>query len=133
MRVGYTPIKSRCAAFEVHSYNIQVMPKAPRSRRWTFTLNNYQEVDESTLQSLVGPSMDITYLVYGREEAPQTGTQHLQGYLELSSKRTMKGLRRLTASLSNRPHLEIARGDQASNRVYCSKSGDYTELGTPNF
>lgn len=96
-----------------------------RVKRWTFTLNNYTEDEESLLRGHVGQGL-VTYLIYGQETGEQ-GTPHLQGYLELNAK---KGLRTLKRSLGvERIHLEAARGSLEQNRTYCSKEGSVTELG----
>jgi len=85
---------------------------------WVFTLNNYSPADEALLQS-----MPFTYLLYGRELAPSTGTPHLQGYIQLKTK-----LRRSALCKLIQCHWEPAKGDVFS-QDYCKKSGDYVELG----
>ena len=51
-----------------------------QSKSWCGTVNNYSEIDEDMLKSLVDKGM-ATYLVYGHEVAPGTGTLHLQVYV----------------------------------------------------
>ncbi len=46
------------------------------SRRWCFTINNPTFHHEQLLQAI-----DCTYIVWGRERAPSTGTRHLQGFV----------------------------------------------------
>lgn len=93
----------------------------PRSRGWCFTLNNYDEEDETRLQALV-----CRYLVYGREEAPETGTRHLQGFIYFDNPRTFGGVRTL---LGERAHVEATRGSAQQNREYCIKDGSFFECG----
>jgi len=85
-----------------------------QTRRWIFTLNNYSEEDVKHFKAL---SDVVTYVVFGKEVG-ENGTPHLQGYLELKTKRRMKGVKEL---LCDRVHLEIARGTQEENKAYCSK------------
>lgn len=54
------------------------MTRGPMVTRWVFTLNNYDEVEESILQQAVDAGL-LRYLYYGHEIAPSTGTPHLQG------------------------------------------------------
>ncbi|AJD07535.1 replication-associated protein [Sewage-associated circular DNA virus-21] len=91
------------------------------SRAWCFTLNNYSEDD---LFEISG--WDCKYVVYGVEVAPETGTRHLQGYC------MFLGVQRLSAvkKLLETAHWEIARGSPLQNRTYCTKEGDFVEVGT---
>lgn len=96
--------------------------RAVRSKRWCFTLNNPTEAEEQLLhlQSLTLPQ-DWSYLITGKELGASL-TPHLQGYLELRSKKTLRGLKRCHPILQ-RAHLEVAKGNGQSNREYCSKDG----------
>lgn len=103
------------------------MPRL-RSKRWLFTLNNYTEEEEQSLQGLVLPDGELTYLVYGREIG-DSGTPHLQGYCETRSKRGLRGMKRL---IGNRAHLEKANGSSQENKDYCTKEDEnYFEGGSP--
>lgn len=96
-----------------------------QSKYWCFTLNNYTEEDEEKIQGFVPES--ATYLVYGRERAPSTGTPHLQGYVELKKRLRRNQLHGLFPRISWRRR----RGtpDQASN--YCKKEDtSFFEAGT---
>ena len=94
-------------------------PQPSGFHNWVFTLNNYTPADEALLQS-----MPFSYLLYGRELAPSTGTPHLQGYIQLKKK-----LRRSALLKYINMHWEPARGS-VQDQDYCKKSGDYVELGT---
>jgi len=63
----------------------------------------------------------------GKERA-ETGTPHLQGYLELGRSRRLGGVKQLLGS--DRFHLEKARGTGLEASQYCKKEGDYFEVGT---
>lgn len=88
------------------------------SRNWCFTLNNYTEEEEAAIKA-----WEVKYIVFGHEVAPETGTPHLQGYVE------WKGTKKLTTlkKLNDHIHWEIAKGDRNDNRTYCTKGTDIYE------
>lgn len=92
-----------------------------RSRRWCFTLNNYTDADITKLRAL-----DFRYLVFGKETAPETGTPHLQGFVIWRNAKTFSSTKE---ALGQEAHIEPAMGSVESNVTYCSKSGDFEELG----
>lgn len=67
----------------------------------------------------------IYYAIWGKEIAPTTGTPHLQGYVAFVERTAFSTIRRLLPG----SHIENARGDPSTNRVYCRKDGDFTEFG----
>lgn len=96
----------------------------PRSRYWCFTLNNYDLEDEADIQA----ARNLQYLVYGREVG-ENGTPHLQGYIEFTDRVRMATIKNRTNC--QEMHLEVAKGNAAQNRVYCTKQGSYHEEGIP--
>ncbi len=96
-----------------------------RGTRWTLTLNHYTPEHLIDLKALVDQKK-ITYLCYGLERASTTGTPHIQGYLQLPKKLRLNGLK---AMLPGSPHLELAKGTLQQNITYCSKDGEFFELG----
>lgn len=92
-----------------------------RSRGWTWTLNNPTEAEEESIRAL-----DVQYVVYGKETAPETGTPHLQGYVYVGT--SVKSLAQMKI-LIPRAHLEVTKGTAMENRTYCIKDGDYFEKG----
>lgn len=96
-----------------------------RSRKWCFTLNNYSEEDIKNLESLY-PEM-VSYIIFGKEIAPTTGTPHLQGFLYMKRAVSLATIKRNISSQTI--HLEIARGSFAENIAYCSKEGSFIEKG----
>lgn len=87
-----------------------------KSATWCFTLNNPTAEDTALLEAL-----PTTYLVYGREKAPTTGTPHLQGYLRFASKRVMPKIK---------AHWTKAKGTDKQNFDYCTKEDSaYFEKG----
>lgn len=92
------------------------------STKWGFTLNNYTDEEEAHLQGL-----DVRYICYGREIAPETGTPHLQGVLALNGKQRLSWLR---ANVSDRAHwYRIRRGSGDNPVIYAKKDGDFFEKG----
>lgn len=92
------------------------------SRGWCFTLNNWT-ADEYKAVTEGG----FDYLVVGREMGEQ-GTPHLQGYMYLKGRgRRLGGVKKLAGFA--RAHLEPAAGNAEQNFLYCSKGGDFVEMG----
>nr|WAE42972.1 MAG: replication associated protein [Cressdnaviricota sp.] len=96
-------------------------PKHPRHRNWCFTVNNPTDTD-----NLVLLSIECKYIIFGEETAPQTGTQHLQGYVVFESAVTFASAK---SRLPQGCHLEAANGNSEQNIAYCSKEGKITERG----
>lgn len=94
-------------------------------RRWCFTLNNYTQAE---LDSILAWT-DHRYLIVGREgeasDAVPAPTPHLQGFVIWNASRRFSALKRL----QDRCHWELARGSTLSNFDYCSKEGNFQELG----
>jgi len=91
------------------------------AKTWTFTKNNY---DSNDIQFFIEWS-DFTYMVFGRETAPTTGTPHIQGYFTLSKAVRPSYLKRV---LPKGTHFEAARKCELANTRYCTKSGNYTVI-----
>lgn len=91
--------------------------------RWTWTLNNPTEAEALHLKGL---KEGQSYICYGLEIAPETGTPHLQGYVEYKNRVTMT---RLKKDISPRIHVELSQGTGQQNREYCSKDGVFEEYG----
>lgn len=90
----------------------------PRARGWCFTLNNYNSVDLDTLNTL---KSSLDQYIYGFENAPETGTPHIQGYLYWKNPRNFDYVK----SLLPNAHIEKAKGTPADNGKYCSKCGNF--------
>jgi len=86
-----------------------------RSRSWCFTVNNFTAADWFSVKAMCTPA------AYGicEEEVGDKGTPHLQGYVRFPNAKTMQQMRKFVP----RAHLEVAKGNDAQNRLYCSKSG----------
>jgi len=90
--------------------------------RYAFTLNNYTNADLMRLREL---AREVKYLIFALEEAPTTGTPHLQGYVVFP--RTIR-LQPAKAKIGQNAHLEACRGSSIQNRRYVLK----LDTDTPN-
>jgi len=97
------------------------------AKHWVFTLFviNSREEDENLLRAFM--EEHCSYMIYGFESCPSTGRDHFQGYFVLKEK---KRFRQIKDVLPPEIHLELAKGSLEDNIKYCSKSGDFKELGT---
>ncbi len=102
-----------------------------RGSRFCFTYQSQTNETDQLMIVACASGMangDMIYVIWGIEAAPTTGRRHLQGYMETPE--TV----RFTAALNLLPagcHLEIAKGDAASNVTYCKKEGDWRDYGAP--
>lgn len=83
----------------------------PGSLRWCFTVNNPLHWRPVWLPDL------MDYLVWEIEHGEQ-GTEHVQGYIRFKTRRTQTAVK---GFLTDRAHVEVARGSEEDNRRYCSK------------
>ncbi|XP_037704550.1 uncharacterized protein LOC119543674 [Choloepus didactylus] len=95
--------------------------------RWCFTLNNPTEEEKAKIKSI---DEHCKYLVVGLEHGSENHTEHLQGFVNLRKKLRLSGVEQL---ISERAHFERAKGDDASNKRYCSKECLFHEFGEPQF
>jgi len=88
------------------------MTTTKRVRAFCWTLNNYTPIEVQALKNV-----PCKYVVWG-EEKGESGTPHLQGYIEMASASTIECMKRV---LGPRTHVEHRLGTpkQASN--YCLK------------
>lgn len=90
-----------------------------RSYGFCFTLNNYNEEEYNELLS-----MDCRYVIIGKEVG-ESGTPHLQGFVQFNSLKTLSGLKKV----NGRAHWEATKGSIDQNVAYCSKDGCFEERG----
>lgn len=99
-------------------------------KAWCFTLHDYTDKNEATLQLLGDPKKDpkFSYLCYGREKCPSTNRLHLQGTLILFKKLRLKNLKELIGD----PRIALfkRRGTAKEASDYCKKDGDFYEVGS---
>ena len=97
------------------------MTENKRSRSWCYTLNNYPLIAMSLIRRT-----PAKYHIMGRETG-ESGTRHLQGYIEFRNGKTMSAVKKLPGF--RRMHLEIRRGTSREAADYCKKDGDFWEEG----
>ncbi len=90
-----------------------------QSRKWCFTLNNYNLSDINTIIQAFQQKKWL--YIFGEEIAPTTGTPHLQGYLEHKNAIMAKTIKNIHNSLN----LRKAKGNIKENYIYCSKDGKF--------
>jgi len=93
--------------------------KEERAIAWCFTWNHAPE-DWITLF----PPL-VSYLVGGKELA-DTGTPHIQGYVEFKTRKTLNALKKLWPAV----HFEVRKGTSDQAADYCKEDGDFVEMGT---
>lgn len=93
------------------------------ARTWVFTLNNPEEEDETLLEDAVGRK--VRYICWGAEIA-ETGTPHLQGYMELHNVSRISGFKKMAAPFQ-KMHLELRKGSRDQAREYCMKGNQSHE------
>ncbi|AUM61711.1 Rep [uncultured virus] len=85
-------------------------------RHWCITVfdieNFYVDLDQDQWK-------DIRYLVYQIEKCPDTGKEHIQGYVEFKKLIRMAGVKKLFNDKTM--HLEKRRGTRDEARAYCMK------------
>lgn len=87
--------------------------------RWVFTLNNWTQDEYNKLCDI-----PYRYMVIG-SEVGESGTPHLQGYVHLSKRMRLSGLK----PYSPRAHWDVARGTGPQASDYCKKDGTFEEFG----
>lgn len=100
-------------------------PRDNKAKRWVFTLNNWTANELQTI--LDSARTNASYAVVGREQG-EGGTPHLQGYIEWNSAIRFTTCKNRLGG--DRLHIEVAKGDAQQNRTYCTKEGDFEEIGT---
>lgn len=90
-----------------------------KSRKWCFTLNNYDKDEYEELVNSITSRNSYLYII--GKEVGESGTPHLQGYIEGKNQISFNTLK----NINKRLHLEKAKGTQEQNYKYCSKDGDY--------
>jgi len=95
-----------------------------RVRAWCFTLNNYTVGDVTFFSETL--SKDASYLVVGKEVG-ESGTPHLQGYVEFTNARRGSAMRKL---FGGKAHWEVRRGTPEQASDYCKKDNVFVTFGT---
>lgn len=97
--------------------------RTTKFRAFVYTLNNY--TDEELQQAT---DFECQYHVFGKEVG-DSKTPHLQGYIELKSRKSLVSLKKI--NFLARAHIERRMGTQKQAIDYCKKDGDVVETGEP--
>lgn len=89
--------------------------RAIPSKKWCFTLNNYEKND---LEILETKFLGHKYIM--GKEVGENGTPHIQGYIEFADKK-----RPIEFIKDKRIHWEKAKGNKEANLKYCSKDDNF--------
>lgn len=98
--------------------------------RWCFTVNNPVS-DDLPKVWFANSDGQILGLIYEPEEG-ESGTHHLQGYLELKPNprnKNGRSLKWMKDNIDKHAHWAVARGSLEQNVDYCSKEGNHIILG----
>lgn len=102
-------------------------------RSWCFTLNNPSAAAIDKIKSFKDFPESYRYVILQTETGTQESTTHLQGYLELSKRKRLSGVKKILP----RAHWEARLGTQLEAITYCKKTesrvkdGWSYEWGTP--
>lgn len=91
--------------------------------RWCFTLNNYTDFEYSSIVYIFEAKARL--FIIG-DEVGDSGTPHLQGYVEFKQKCRPLGLFSF-----KRIHWEKSKGSKEENIAYCSKQKVLASFGLP--
>jgi len=100
--------------------------RGAQSKRWVFTAQVGGDGQPAATWEPTWSPDHMSYMVFGRETAPSTGQRHIQGYVRCKTTRRAVGVMHL---LGLNMHVEPAKGNEAQNREYCIKEGNFTEHG----
>lgn len=90
-----------------------------RSKKWCFTINNYDQSQIDQVVTLVS-RQNVVHWVYGFEEG-KSGTPHIQGFIQFRNVQRGSFMRRALPGA----HLTKAKGTEQDNLRYCSKDGNF--------
>nr|WPV87697.1 replication-associated protein [Mute swan associated circo-like virus] len=96
--------------------------KRVRALRYCFTINNYSEEELQKVKGIADWTSPMVKNAIAELEHTEvgSGTRHIQGYIHLKTRTDMNTLKN---KISNRMHVEVARGSEYDNYKYCTKEG----------
>ena len=94
--------------------------KNKQARDWCFTVNNPVQTEQEFLEYLKTVS-DLRYVVFQRERAPETGTEHYQGYFEFTQPKWFTTIKKCLSkkTIGVDAHIEQRRAKRTQARLYC--------------
>lgn len=88
--------------------------------RYCFTLNNYTEIEIEDIKKFCSNSSKGWII---GKEVGESGTPHLQGYINLNQKMRITQLKKINGF--EKAHFEECKGSEQQNINYCSKDGNF--------
>jgi hypothetical protein len=96
------------------------------AKAWCFTLNNWTDSEYGALVQRFSESGDEYFFIVGKEVG-ESGTPHLQGYIEKRTGRFRPLPKfQVLRDGKNAVHFERAKGNRKQNFKYCSKDDNFT-------
>ena len=94
--------------------------KNKQARDWCFTINNPVQSEQEFLEYLKTVS-DLRYAVFQRERAPETGTEHYQGYFEFTQPKWFTTIKKYLSKekIGVDAHIEQRKAKRTQARLYC--------------
>ena len=91
-----------------------------QARDWCFTINNPVQTEQEFMEYLQTVK-DLRYVVFQRERAPETGTEHYQGYFEFTQPKWFTTIKKYLSKehIGVDAHIEARRGKRSQAREYC--------------
>jgi len=127
------------AGIPAETVSAEAVPKKnTQARDWCFTVNNPVQTEEQFLTYLdsLKESDDLRYAVFQREKAPDTGTEHYQGYFEFTQPKWFTTIRNYLSekTIGVQAHVQQRRKKRSQAREYCMEpetriSPQYYETG----
>jgi len=102
--------------------------KDSRVRHIGIVWNNYSDKHLELLQEFYD-NIKGNYFIIGYEIAPNTGTPHIQGYIQLSNRLDFKEI--LSRRTHKSIHINRCDGTVEENITYCKKDDDWLDMGEP--
>lgn len=82
-----------------------------QGRDWCFT-----DYECSRIPELL--KLECQYIIFQKEECPETGKEHLQGFIQMKKRMTLAGMKKFMGS---RVHFETRKGTAQQAADYCQK------------
>ena len=108
-------IKDDMKPGQKEGFECDIVDNGKKNRNVVMTLNNYTDAEVEALRMF--GKKNCTYLIFGYEIAPTTGTKHLQIYAEFSEAKTINTIK--TQCFSRRYYISRRRGTAKQASDYC--------------
>lgn len=102
-------------------------PSQMRQTTFCFTDFNEKNITNGYKNNYKDYNDIIRGIAWGVETCPKTGRKHNQGFIQFYSTQRGRRLQKILGYYNI--HIEEIQGKISDNSKYCSKEGDYTELG----